>query len=82
MNPESLKIMLALRAENTLLRRAISDATVMLSKRRKHFVLSYDDEQIHWLLAEIDRILYDLEKAKQNPPCESDKPDNSADKLP
>ena len=82
MDAESLKLILALRGENILLRRAISDTTVMLSKRRKHFVLSYDNKQIDWLLAEADRIINDLEKAKQNPPSESNKSDDSADKLP
>ena len=47
MDAETLKIILQLKEENVLLRRAIGDIGIMLSKKEKYLVLQYGlDEKI------------------------------------
>jgi len=75
MDSESLKIILALKEENILLKRAVVDAVIMLKNRKKHLVMKYDSDDISFLFSEIEDILKDFE-AKQKP---SGKPDDSND---
>ena len=42
MDSEALKIILNLHRENIMLKRAISDAIIMLELKREHFILDYD----------------------------------------
>lgn len=66
---EALKIILALKEENVLLKRAIVDALIMVSKRRTHFILKYDNKDVSWLFKEIQALLGELEE-KQAPSTE------------
>ena len=62
MDAESLKIILELKKENILLKRAITDATVALVKRKMHLVMSFDLEETNGLFAAISDILEELNR--------------------
>lgn len=76
MDSEALKIILSLQEENTLLKRAIDDAAVMLSRREKHLVLEYGMPVTSFLFQEIDSILLSFNKEKQNPSDEGNNAEN------
>jgi len=59
------KYILGLQIENILLKRAINDAAVMLNNRKKHFTLSYNNEDIHFLFQEVYKILSSLNKQNE-----------------
>jgi hypothetical protein len=61
MDAEALKIILNLKEENTLLKRAIVDAAVVLKKRKEHPVMEYDIQDVSFLFAEIRNILSSIE---------------------
>jgi hypothetical protein len=65
MDAESLNIILSQNKENILLRRAITDAYLMLRKRKSYPVVIYDIQDADFLLSEIKELLSGLEKEKQ-----------------
>jgi hypothetical protein len=69
MDAEALKIILELQEENTLLHRAIDDATVMLARGKKHTTLKYGIPCVANLFLEIYNI---LPKEKEQQPCAFD----------
>jgi len=75
LDPESLKIILALQEEKTLLERGIGDIIIMLKKKKGHPVISYDNHLLHILFKEI----YDLYPIKEKKQDAFDKSDNPSD---
>lgn len=65
MESKELKTILNMQEENTLLHRAINDATVMLKRREKHLVLEYDIDCISWLFHEIGGVLEELHETQK-----------------
>ena len=65
MDSEALKIILDLKKENVILERAIIDATIMLSNRKKHFTLRVDNQDVRFLMNEVHKILSDFNKIQQ-----------------
>ena len=62
MDENALKIILELKDENTLMKRGIKDAIVMLVKRKKHTIVEYDEElgELKMLLGVVYDIVADL----------------------
>ena len=76
---KAIKLILDLQKENVLLRRAINDATVMLSSRKRYMVLTYEDKYISCFMSELYRMLSDFNKIQQPTNNAEDKkcnPDN------
>jgi hypothetical protein len=67
MDSESLKIILALKEENVLLKRAITDAYLMLRRRMEYPVVEYGMQDVEFLLLEIKNILEGFKEEKQQP---------------
>jgi hypothetical protein len=65
MDSEALKIILTLKEENTLLKRAIINAFLMLNRRKSHFTLAFGDQDVRCLMKEVYDILSDFEKIQQ-----------------
>jgi hypothetical protein len=68
MDVEALKIILKLQEENTLLRKAISDAIIRLSTKGKHHSAESDDTDVASLFSLINKIFKD----KQQPADSAD----------
>jgi len=60
MDAESLKIILELKKENEFLKRGIDDAVLMLVKKEKHLIISYDIGHLSSLFGCIYDILADI----------------------
>jgi|GEM_PF-6935208 len=65
MDAEALKIILDLKEENVLLKRQVTTASIILSKRERLFSLESGIEEISLLFREIYDILEDFEKIQQ-----------------
>jgi hypothetical protein len=72
METAALKIILELKEQNTLMKRGISEALVMLIKRHHHPFLNYEDKNITGLLNEIGRLVEDLNKSNRPEQPEED----------
>ena len=66
MDSEALKIILNLKEQNIIYRRAILDAALMLSKREEYCVIQYDYEFANCLNLEVSDILRTLNKSPNN----------------
>jgi hypothetical protein len=64
MDAESLKIILALKKENTLLKRAIVDATITLHNRKERLIPEYGISEVSFLFSEIKDILSNSKEKK------------------
>lgn len=62
MDAESLREILKLKEENTLLKRGIKDAVLVLHKQERHPIMSYDIEELSCLFLEIKSILLLINK--------------------
>ena len=69
---KALKMVLDLQTENVILKRAIWDAYIMLTKRKSHIVVRYRLHEAEALHEAVEDILSVLEK-EQSP---ADKPNN------
>jgi hypothetical protein len=61
MDAEALKIILDLKEENTLLKRAMLDAIIALRSRKEHPMPEYGISDVSFLFSEIKDILSDYE---------------------
>ena len=66
MDAEALKIILSLKEENALLKRAIADATIVLQGRKNHIVIEYGMPDVSFLFSEIRSILNDFQNIQQS----------------
>jgi hypothetical protein len=57
MDHEALKIILSLKEENTLLKRAIVDAAIVLHNHSERFIPKYGISEVSFLFSEIKDIL-------------------------
>lgn len=72
MDVTSLKVILELKEQNTLMKRGISEALMMLAKRHHHPILNYEDRNITGLLNDIGRLVDDLNKSNRPEQIEED----------
>ena len=75
LDPESLKIILALQEENTLLKRGIGDIFMMLVRKKGFSVIKYNNHVLHLLFKEVYK-LYPVKNEEKQP---TEKPDNADD---
>ena len=64
MDANALEIILKLKEENIVLKKAILDAALMLSSRKKHLVIKYGFDDAYsdasWLIRQVYKILADI----------------------
>ena len=77
MNAEALKIILDLQKENTLLKRAIIDAIVMLNKKEEYYVIQYGNDEADYLITEVVNVLSSLRTRLSEPPDDTQSSSNT-----